>query len=284
MCDVLGVSKSGYYVWKKRPKSQQKIRKEKLTAQIKHEYLDSRKNYGSPKITKKLNKKGIKVSQKTVTRIMKENNIRSKTVKKYKATTNSKHHLPIYPNLLRQQFKVNHPGEVWVGDITYIWTREGWLYLASIMDLYSRRIIGWAMGDRMTKELVITALKRAIITQRPKPGLIHHSDRGSQYASKDYQQVLRQYGMITSMSRKGNCYDNACIESFHGVIKKELIFHENYHTRDQAKRSIFGYIVSFYNYKRIHSTINYHSPLEFEKLYYARYIAKEHLRNTTRSS
>jgi transposase InsO family protein len=284
MCEVLGVSKSGYYVWQKRPKSQQKIRKEKLTAQIKHEYLDSRKNYGSPKITKKLNKKGIKVSQKTVTRIMKENNIRSKTVKKYKATTNSKHHLPIYPNLLRQQFKVNHPGEVWVGDITYIWTREGWLYLASIMDLYSRRIIGWAMGDRMTKELVITALKRATITQRPKPGLIHHSDRGSQYASKDYQQVLRQYGIFTSMSRKGNCYDNACIESFHGVIKKELISHENYHTRNQAKRSIFEYIVSFYNYKRIHSTINYHSPLEFEKLYYARYIAKEHLRNTTRSS
>lgn len=272
MCEVLGVSTSGYYAWYNRPKSEQKKRRDLLTARIKRIHLESREIYGSPKITKILKSQGVNVSQKTVTRIMKENQIRSKTVKKYKATTNSKHHLPIYPNLLNQQFKVDHPGQVWVGDITYIWTSEGWLYLASIMDLYSRRLIGWAMGERMTKELVITALKRAMVTQPPTKGLIHHSDRGSQYASNDYQDLLREKELITSMSRKGNCYDNACIESFHGIIKRELIFHESYKTRNQAKRSIFEYIVSFYNYKRIHSTNEYMAPIVYEKLYYKRLI------------
>jgi putative transposase len=268
MCKVLGVSKSGYYNWLNRRKSKQKIRKEKLTVQVKRAHLESRNNYGSPKITKKLNREGIHVSQRTVTRIMKENGIRSKTVKKYKATTNSKHNLPVYPNLLNQNFTVSRPGEVWVGDITYVWTKEGWLYLASIMDLYSRRILGWEMRGRMTKELVITALKRAIVAQKPSPCLIHHSDQGSQYASHDYQGILRQNGMFTSMSRKGNCYDNACIESFHVIIKRELIFHESYQTREEAKNSIFEYIVSFYNSKRIHSTNNYMSPIAYEKLYY----------------
>ncbi|MDM5247845.1 IS3 family transposase [Lysinibacillus sp. G4S2] len=268
MCEVLGVSRSGYYEWLNRPKSNQKERKEKLTSQIKRVYLDSRRNYGSPKITKQLNSEGVSVSQKTVSRIMKEEGIRSKTVKQYKATTNSKHNLPVYPNLLDQQFKVERPGQAWVADITYIWTSEGWLYLATIMELFSRRIIGWAMDERMTKELVILALKRAIRTQTPTPGLIHHSDRGSQYASKEYQQVLRTNRMITSMSRKGNCYDNACIESFHSVIKRELVFHEKYKTRDQAKKSIIEYIVSFYNYKRIHSFTNYMSPIAYEKQYF----------------
>lgn len=268
MCEVLGVSKSGYYAWKDRPKSNQKKRREKLTILVSRAYLESRQNYGSPKITKQLNGKGIQVSEKTVTRIMQENDIRSKTVKKYKATTNSKHSLPVYPNLLNQNFTVNRPGEAWVGDITYIWTKEGWLYLASIMDLYSRRLLGWAMDRRMTKELVITALKRAVVAQPPPPCLIHHSDRGSQYASNEYQVLLRQYGMFTSMSRKGNCYDNACIESFHSIIKRELIFHENYETREAAKWSIFEYIVNFYNSKRIHSANDYMSPLAYEKLYY----------------
>lgn len=267
MCEVLGVSKSGYYAWLNRPKSKQKERKEKLTGQVKRVHLESRKNYGSPKITKQLNSEGVTVSQKTVTRIMKEEGIRSKTVKKYKATTNSKHNLPVYPNLLDQQFKVERPGQAWVADITYIWTSEGWLYLATIMELFSRRIIGWAMAERMTKELVIIALKRAISTQPPTSELIHHSDRGSQYASKEYQQILQDNRIITSMSRKGNCYDNACIESFHGVIKRELIFHEKYITREQAKRSIVEYIVSFYNYKRIHSFINYMTPIAYEKQY-----------------
>ena len=201
---------------------------------------------------------------------MSENGLRSKTVKKYKATTNPHHSYPVYPNLLNQQFHVDRPGAVWVGDITYVGTMEGWLYLATIMDLSSKRIIGWEMSHRMTKELTIKALQRAIIQQPPQEGLIHHSDRGSQYAANDYQEMLRNYEVTTSMSRKGNCYDNACIESFHSIIKKELIFHEKYRTREQAKRSIFNYIMTFYNYKRIHSAINYMSPLQYEKMYLQR--------------
>lgn len=267
MCQVLGVSKGGYYEWRDRPQRQQRIRKEKLTTQIKRIYIESKRRYGSPKITKVLCKDGWNVSQKTVTRIMKENGLRSKTVKKYKATTNSKHSYPVYPNLLNQQFYVDKPGAVWVSDITYVWTMEGWLYLATVMDLFSRRIIGWEMSHRMTKELTIAALKRAINQRPPEERLIHHSDRGSQYAATDYQAILRSYGITTSMSRKGNCYDNACIESFHSLIKKELIFHEKYQTREAAKKSIFAYIMTDYNYKRIHSAINYMSPLQYEKKY-----------------
>ncbi|WHX28119.1 IS3 family transposase [Virgibacillus halodenitrificans] len=183
MCEVLGVWKSGYYDWRNRDKSEQKKRREKLTAEVKRVYMESKRRYGSPKITEQLKQEGWEISQKTVTRIMSDNGLRSKTVKKYKATTNSKHSYPIYPNLLKQNFLVDKPGAVWVGDITYVWTREGWLYLATIMDLFSRRIIGWEMSRRMTKELTITALKRAINQQPPQKGLIHHSDRGSQYAA-----------------------------------------------------------------------------------------------------
>lgn len=268
MCQVLGVSKSGFYSWVDRPISQQKRRREKLTAHIKRVYVESEKRYGSPKITRTLNREGLSVSQKTVTRVMKENGIRSKIIKKYKATTNSNHTYPVYPNLLNQQFQTDKPGSVWVTDITYIWTKEGWLYLATVMDLFSRRIIGWQMSDRMTKQLTITALKRAINHQKPQEGLIHHSDRGSQYAAYAYQGVLRKHKITTSMSRKGNCYDNACIESFHSILKRELVFHRKYRTRLEAKRDISSYIMSFYNYKRIHSSTDYMSPVAYEKRYY----------------
>jgi transposase InsO family protein len=173
----------------------------------------------------------------------------------------------VYPNLLNQQFEVDEPNQVWVADITYIWTKEGWLYLASVMDLFSRKIVGWCLSERMTKELVIKALNRAIDERKPQPGLIHHSDQGSQYASNEYQAILRQYGMQTSMSRKGNCYDNACAESFHSIIKKELIFHETFATREEAKHRIFEYIECFYNAERIHSTNEYISPMAYEKMY-----------------
>jgi putative transposase len=268
MCDVLGVSTSGYYLWLKREKSEQKKRKERLARKIRFIFYASRQNYGSPKITKVLHSKGNKVSEKTVTRIMQEEGLRSKAVKKYKATTNSKHSFSVYSNLLNQQSKVNHPSQAWVADITYIWTKEGWLYLATIMDLFSRRIIGWQMSHRMTKELVMVALKRAITAQPPTPGLIHHSDRGSQYASHDYQALLRANGMYTSMSRIGNCYDNACIESFHGVIKRELVFHRRFTTREEAKQETFEYLVHFYNAERIHSACDYLSLLDFELKYY----------------
>lgn len=218
MCKVLGVSKIGYYIWLKRPVSNQKKVKAKLTAKIKRIHIQSRGIYGSPKITKVLASEGVSVSQKTVAKIMKENNIKPKTIKKYKATTNSKHSLPIFPNLLNQNFTVDAPGKVWVIDITYVWTSQGWLYLATVMDLFSRRIIGWSMDKRMTKDLVILALQRAIGRQPPQKGLIHHSDRGTQYCAKAYRTLLDKYGIISSISRKGNSYDNACIESFHIIF------------------------------------------------------------------
>ena len=198
---------------------------------------------------------------------MKELGLKSRTVKKYKATTNSKHSLPIAANVLNRQFRPDAPNRAWVTDITYVATEEGWLYLASVMDLYSRKIIGFQMGDRMTKELVIQALDRAYHQQQPGDNVLHHSDRGSQYASHEYQARLKTYKMEGSMSRKGNCYDNACIESFHSVIKKELIYLEKFKTREQARKRIFEYITCFYNAQRIHSTIGYLTPNECERMY-----------------
>jgi transposase InsO family protein len=268
MCHILKVSRSGYYKWLGRPESKRKRQHKKWTEQVKDVYDKSRQLYGSPKITQQLLKNGVSISERTVTRIMKENGIRSKTVKKYKATTNSKHMLPVQDNVLDRQFTASKPNAKWVTDITYISTGEGWLYLASVMDLYSRKIVGWHMGERMTKELVLHALKQAYKRQHPGKGLIHHSDRGSQYASADYQKQLQIYEMIGSMSRKGNCYDNACIESFHSVLKKELIYLNKYETREEARKSIFEYIEVFYNNQRIHSTIGYNTPSDFELSYW----------------
>ncbi|WP_249365325.1 IS3 family transposase [Cytobacillus citreus] len=267
MCKVLGVSKSGYFKWIKRPKSSRQKKHEELSQQVLKTHIEFKQRYGSIKITKMLNKRGIKVSQRTVSRIMTKNNWKSCTTKKYKATTNSKHHHPISENVLNRQFKADKPNQSWVTDITYIPTNEGWLYLASVMDLYSRKIVGWSMDKTMTKELVMNALKMAYHRQKPGNGLIHHSDRGVQYASTEYQKLLKQYQMIGSMSRKGNCYDNACIESFHGILKRELVYQTRYRTRNEARKSIFEYIEFFYNSKRIHSTLDYHTPNEFEKMY-----------------
>jgi len=194
---------------------------------------------------------------------MKENAIRSKRVKKFKATTNSKHNLPVAENLLNQNFKSQNPNEVWVADITYVPTDEGWLYLASIMDLFNRKVVGWAMSATMTKDLVIAALKQAILRYKPAAGLIHHSDRGSQYASNEYQKLLKNNGFRTSMSRKGNCFDNACAESFFGSIKSELIYLNHYKTRKDASSSIFEYIEVFYNRIRLHSSLGYKSPVQY---------------------
>nr|WP_232515635.1 IS3 family transposase [Aeribacillus pallidus] len=267
MCEVLKVSRSGYYKWRDRPKSARQERREELTQEVRRVYIESRQLYGSPKVTKKLNHEGIKVSQKTVSRIMNEEGMKSRTVKKHKATTNSKHNHPVHENVLNQHFTVTKPNEVWVADITYIPTDEGWLYLASMMDLYSRKIVGWHIDCSMKKELVLSALKQAYQRQQPQGSILHHSDRGSQYASNDYQAKLMEYGMKCSMSRKGNCYDNACIESFHGIIKKELIYQTRYKTREEAKKSIFEYIEIFYNNKRIHSATEYFSPSEYERMY-----------------
>ncbi|WP_274379447.1 IS3 family transposase [Alkalihalobacterium alkalinitrilicum] len=268
MCTVLGVSKSGYFKWLSRPKSDCQNKHEKLKKLILRTHIEFKQRYGSVKITKTLKKRGVKVSERTVSRIMTANNWKSCTVKKYKATTNSKHKHPVSENILNRKFQVDQPNRFWVTDITYISTNEGWLYLASVMDLYSRKIVGWAMDKTMTKELVINALKMAYKRQRPKPGLIHHSDRGAQYASSEYQKLLNKYKMVGSMSRKGNCYDNACIESFHGILKRELVYQTKFRTRSKARKSILEYVEFFYNSKRIHSTLDYHTPIEFEKKYH----------------
>jgi putative transposase len=268
MCNVLNVSRSGYYKWKDRSESDRERQHKEWTKQVKEVYDQSRKLYGSPKITRKLHQQGVKISKRTVTRIMNKQQWRSKTVRKYKATTNSKHNLPLHENVLNQDFTASKPNEKWVTDITYVPTGEGWLYLASVMDLYSRKIVGWHMSDRMTKELVLQALRQAHGRQQPAGEVLHHSDRGSQYASYDYQKQLQAYSMTSSMSRKGNCYDNACIESFHSIIKKELIYLNKYETRSEAEQSIFEYIEVFYNNERIHSSIQYCTPTDFERQYY----------------
>ncbi len=198
---------------------------------------------------------------------MKAMGLKSIVARKYKATTNANHSLPVHDNTLNQDFNVSAPNKVWVTDITYIATREGWLYLASVMDLFSRKIVGWSLGSRMTRELVIDALDQAYERRKPEPGLIHHSDRGSQYASTDYQEKLKQYKMIGSMSRKGNCYDNACIESFHSTLKKELVYQTTFHTRAQAIEALNSYIAFDYNRLRLHSSLGYKSAHRFEQLY-----------------
>ncbi len=268
MCAAFGVSKSGYYAWLKRPLSQRKKNREELLKQIRAIHEDSDGVYGAPKITKALQEKGVPVHQKRVSRLMKEHGIRSKTVRKYKQTTNSKHSLPVSENLLNQDFSATHPNQKWVTDITYCRTAEGWLYLASVLDLCTRKIVGWQVSSRMTKALVIGALKQAVHQQKPSPGLLHHSDRGSQYCSIEYQQLLQQHGMVSSTSRKGNCYDNASIESFHAIIKREMIYTKSFETRAEARRAIFRYIELFYNRKRIHGAIGYMSPAAFENTFY----------------
>jgi putative transposase len=264
------VSRSGYYRWLDRTESERERQHKEWTEQVKEVFDASRQLYGSPKVTHQMNQKGIDISERTVTRIMHENRWRSRTVKKYKATTNSKHNMPVQDNVLNREFTASKPNEKWVTDITYIATSEGWLYLASVMDLYSRKIVGWHICERMTKELVLQALKQAHGRQQPETTVLHHSDRGSQYASNDYQKQLQEYEMIGSMSRKGNCYDNACIESFHSLIKKELIYLNKYETREEAIQSIFEYIEIFYNNQRIHSSIHYHTPDEYERMYYSK--------------
>jgi putative transposase len=269
MCSLFNVSRSGYYEWTRRKESNRKKRRKQLEKQIRRIFFDSRQLYGSPKVWQVLKRQGVHVSQKTVARIMKELGLKSRTVKKYKATTNSKHNLPVADNVLNQQFTAKKPNEVWMGDITYVPTDEGWLYLASIEDLCTRKIVGFHMDERMTKSLVLEALDQAYRHQRPRAGVLHHSDRGSQYASNDYQERLKTYNMKGSMSRKGNCYDNACIESFHSILKKELIYLEKFKTRQEARERIFEYITCFYNGKRIHSSIGYFTPNEYERMLHA---------------
>jgi transposase InsO family protein len=267
MCRVLAVSRSGYYAWLKRPTSPRKMADQRLSQQIKEIHQQSRQTYGSPRIQAELAENGISCSPKRVARLMRQAALVAKQSRKFKVTTtDSVHNYPVAPNLLEQDFGASRPNEKWLSDITYIPTAEGWLYLAAVLDLYSRRIVGWAMSDSLERHLPINALKMAIQARQPAPGLLHHSDRGSQYASDDYQALLTQYQMRCSMSRTGNCYDNAPMESFFGTLKTELIHHCHYLTKTEAKTSIFEYIELFYNRFRRHSALGFLSPLIYENL------------------
>jgi transposase InsO family protein len=235
-----------------------------LAAKIRVIHRESRETYGSPSIWDALVKQGHRVGEHRIARLMRAEGIRAKTVKKWRATTQSNHRMPVAANTLARQFSVTRPNRVWAGDITDVWTTEGWLYLAVVLDLYSRAVIGWALEARLTDDLTQQALTMAIRHRTPKAGLLHHSDRGSQYAATAYQQLLTTHGMTGSMSRRENCWDNACVESFFGTLKRELIYQRQYRTRDEATQDIFEYIEVFYNRLRRHSTLGYYSPAEFE--------------------
>lgn len=267
MCRVLGVSRSGYYAWGQRPVSAREMANQALTQQIKDIHHQSRQTYGSPRIQAELADKGVQCGHNRVARLMQEAELQAKQSHKFKVTTtNSSHDYPVVPNRLNQDFIASRANEKWLADITYIATDQGWLYLAAVLDLYSRRIVGWAMSDSLHRQLVFDALHMALQNRQPLPGLVHHSDRGSQYASDDYQALLTKFGMQASMSRKGNCYDNAPMESFFGSLKTEWVYHRHYRTRSEAKTDIFEYIELFYNRFRRHSALDYQCPVGFEQL------------------
>jgi putative transposase len=268
LCRVLDVSPSGYYDWQKRPDSPQKKAEARLVIEIKAAHQRNRETYGPERLQQDLAEHGIEVGVHRIKRIRRAHGIRCKQVKKFKATTNSNHALPVAENLLDQKFKAEAPNQVWVTDITYIPTAEGWLYLAGHKDLFTGEVVGYAMGERMTKNLVGQSLFCAVSTKRPSAGLIHHSDRGSQYCALEYQKHLKQFGMQSSMSRRGNCYDNAPIESFWGALKNELIHHRQYASRGEAIREITEYIEIFYNRQRRQKRLGYLSPAAYERQYF----------------
>lgn len=265
MCRVLCVSRSGYYAWRSRPESKRAKEDRQLLAEIKEVFEDSHRTYGSPRMQEELKKKGISAGRHRIARLMSTNGISGEKKKKFKVTTDSEHTKPVAENILNRNFVAKQPNEKWVTDITYIWTSQGWLYLAVILDLFSRMVIGWSIRERMTADLVCDALRMAIATRSPLTGVLSHSDRGSQYASTAYLKLLETFGISSSMSRKGNCWDNAVAESFFATLKKDLIYRFDFDTREQAKIEIFKYIEVFYNRRRIHSTLGYLSPFEFEE-------------------
>ena len=273
LCDVLHVSVSGYYAWHHRPESKRAQQDKELSKKILALHSASGGSYGSVRLHQGLKKSGEDVGRNRVIKLMKHHHIQAKVRRKYKQTTDSNHTFGYHPNLLNQQFDVAKANCVYAGDISYIWTQEGWLYLAVVMDLFSRRIIGWSMSSRMTRQLVIDALLSAYWRRKPDPGVIFHSDKGVQYASYDYRRLLKHYGFIGSMSGKGNCYDNAVVESFFHSLKVEQVHHKNYKTREEAKSDIFNYIEIFYNTKRLHSSLGYCSPVEFEQKYMTPQVA-----------
>jgi putative transposase len=268
-CAVLGVSASGYYAWKGRAASSRQRRDLLLLAHIRADFATSNETYGSPRMHVELNENGVVVGRHRVARLMSENGLKARQKTRFKKTTDSDHGGPVATNVLDQDFTATAPDQKWGVDISYVWTAEGWLYLAIVLDLFSRRIVGWQLSDRMKRGLAMNALQRAINLRRPPPGLIHHSDRGSQYCSDDYRSMLRDNGFVASMSGRGNCYDNAMVETVFKTIKSELIWRTAFATRDQASKAIGEYIEGFYNPRRRHSSLGYVSPVTFEAAFRA---------------
>lgn len=265
MCRVLDVSPSGYYKWCRSAPNRQMKARELALVEIKAVHAEVKARYGSPRIYRELKSRGYTTSLNTVAKIMRDNRIKAKFSRKFRCTTDSNHSLPVAANILDRQFEPKAVNKAWVADITYIPTREGWLYMAAVEDLYSRRIVGWSMAERMTSRLVVDALEMAIKRRMPEEGILAHSDRGSQYASEHYQRLLEKHGIKCSMSGVGQCWDNAPMESFFASLKKELVHHEDYETREEAKASLFEYVEVFYNNRRLHSSLGYLSPTAFEQ-------------------
>jgi transposase InsO family protein len=265
LCRTLGVSPSGYYAWRRRLPSARMVANQRLITHMRVIHREVDETYGSPRMHAELVARGLPCNVKRVARLMRLHHLRARHKRRYRVTTKVNPKLPAAPNHLAQHFQASAPNEKWVGDITCIWTREGWLYLAVVMDLYSRRIVGWALASTQDTTLVLAALQMAIGRRQPAAGLLHHSDRGSQYASGQYQALLQAHRFTVSMSGTGNCFDNAAMESFFGTLKAERINHQRYLTRDQARQDIVWYVEGFYNVTRRHSTLGYRSPLEFEQ-------------------
>jgi putative transposase len=269
MCGVLEVSRAGYYAWREREPSERAKKNVELAAEIVDIHQDSRGTYGSPRVHVELRERGFEVSRKRVEKQMREQGLEGRRRPRYRKTTDSNHDEPIAPNIVAREFTVDEPDRVWVADITYIWTLQGWMYLAVVIDLFSRRVVGWSMADHMRVELVLSALAAGLGKRVPSAaGLVFHSDRGSQYAAKDYRAALEAAGITCSMSRRGNCWDNAVAESFFATLKTELVHDVLFSSRESAKTTIAEWIEIFYNGKRRHSTIDYRSPVEFERRYY----------------
>lgn len=264
LCTLLGVSVSGYHAWRHRGPSQRQLDDIVILAHIRAQFATSNESYGSPRMHAELQEDGVKAGRHRIARLMRDNGLKARQRRRFRKTTDSDHGGPVAPNILDQDFSCDGPDQKWGVDISYIWTNEGWLYLAIVVDLYSRRIVGWAASNRMKKDLALKALRRAIVLRNPPAGLIHHSDRGSQYCSDDYRRELRKYGFIASMSGKGNCYDNAMVETVFKTIKAELVWTTIFQTRHAAEKAIGTYIDGFYNPRRRHSALGYKAPITFE--------------------
>jgi putative transposase len=273
LCTVLGVTRSGFHAWCTRPVAARTRANQRLAVEIAAIHAASRQRYGSPRVCADLRAQGRTVGRHRVARLMRQQGLRARKKRRFQTTTDSGHGLPVAANVLARQFTVPAPNTAWVTDITYLWTREGWLYLAVILDLFSRRVVGWSMSEHITRQLTLDALTAALRQRGARPGLLHHSDRGSQYASGDYQALLTAHGFVGSMSRRGNCWDNAVAESFFSTLKIELVYTTEWATRAAARTAVFEYLEVFYNGQRRHSSLGYLSPVAFEQRYEGKTLA-----------